>query len=317
MITGLFSAMKNEGPFVLEWVAFHKIIGFDRILVYTNECDDGTYEILDALNEIGVVKHIRQNLKPDEIPQYVAADAAYSDPYLKNADWIMWLDADEFLFVDSTGNQVVDLINKFSDASGIAINWKIFGDSGLTHWSPELVTQSFTKCAYDGHVRNTGFKTIFRRTEHIRGFGIHRPFLHSSFRKTGNTIVNSAGREMHEEIYKYGSRRRHGFGTAPAYLSTFEGASICHYASKTYDSYLLKRARGQGDKAANSTVKSSIYKESYWLRYNLNDNSSLEMLQIIDRLVEEINSLLSNNKVFEAQKLAVKLYARKINQIRG
>ena len=27
----LFSAMKNEAPFLLEWVAYHKAIGFDRL----------------------------------------------------------------------------------------------------------------------------------------------------------------------------------------------------------------------------------------------------------------------------------------------
>ena len=27
----LFSAMKNEAPFVLEWIAYHKVIGFTDI----------------------------------------------------------------------------------------------------------------------------------------------------------------------------------------------------------------------------------------------------------------------------------------------
>lgn len=35
----LFSAMKNEAPFLLEWVAYHKAIGFDRIVIYSNDSD--------------------------------------------------------------------------------------------------------------------------------------------------------------------------------------------------------------------------------------------------------------------------------------
>ena len=38
----IVTAMKNEGPFILEWAAYHLSIGFDRFLVYTNDCDDGT-----------------------------------------------------------------------------------------------------------------------------------------------------------------------------------------------------------------------------------------------------------------------------------
>ena len=45
----LFSAMKNEAPFVLEWVAYHKVIGFDEIVIAFNDCDDGTAELLRAL----------------------------------------------------------------------------------------------------------------------------------------------------------------------------------------------------------------------------------------------------------------------------
>ena len=34
----LFSAVKNEGPFILEWIAYHKAVGFDAVLVVSNDC---------------------------------------------------------------------------------------------------------------------------------------------------------------------------------------------------------------------------------------------------------------------------------------
>ena len=44
-----FSAMKDEGPDVLEWVCYQRAVGFDEVLVYTNDCTDGSDDLLDAL----------------------------------------------------------------------------------------------------------------------------------------------------------------------------------------------------------------------------------------------------------------------------
>ena len=72
MASVLFSAMRNEGPFVLDWVTYHRAIGFDKIVVVTNDCDDGTEEILDALQAQGQVEHVRQILPDGKSPQGAA-----------------------------------------------------------------------------------------------------------------------------------------------------------------------------------------------------------------------------------------------------
>ncbi len=50
-----FTVMKNEGPFILEWVAWQRLMGVDRILVFINDCDDGTDTLLDELDRVGIV----------------------------------------------------------------------------------------------------------------------------------------------------------------------------------------------------------------------------------------------------------------------
>ena len=47
--TFLFSCMRNEAAYALEWVAYHRMIGFERIVICTNDCTDGTDALLDAL----------------------------------------------------------------------------------------------------------------------------------------------------------------------------------------------------------------------------------------------------------------------------
>ena len=61
------TCVKNEGPFLLEWIAFHQCIGVTNFLFYSNDCDDGTDTLLDALAELGHVTHL---LNPAEGRNY-------------------------------------------------------------------------------------------------------------------------------------------------------------------------------------------------------------------------------------------------------
>ncbi|MEO0944249.1 MAG: FkbM family methyltransferase, partial [Pseudomonadota bacterium] len=47
------TCMKNEGPYLLEWLAYHRSIGIQGYIVFTNDCTDGTDLMLDRLDEMG------------------------------------------------------------------------------------------------------------------------------------------------------------------------------------------------------------------------------------------------------------------------
>ena len=49
------TCVKNEGPFLLEWIAFNRLVGVTDFLFYSNDCSDGTDTLLDALGDCGVV----------------------------------------------------------------------------------------------------------------------------------------------------------------------------------------------------------------------------------------------------------------------
>lgn len=49
---------KNEGPYISEWVAYHKILGFDKIYIVDNISDDGSSEILAKLHESNEITRI-------------------------------------------------------------------------------------------------------------------------------------------------------------------------------------------------------------------------------------------------------------------
>ena len=93
--------VKNEGAFLLEWLAHHRATGFSDFLVFSNDCTDGTDLMLDRLQAMGWLTHIRNNATSPRGPQWAALKAADTHPAKASADWILCLDIDEFVNVRS------------------------------------------------------------------------------------------------------------------------------------------------------------------------------------------------------------------------
>ena len=53
----LVGTAKNEGPFLLEWVAHHLEVGFTDIVLYQNDSDDLTHEMASILRDLGVIQY--------------------------------------------------------------------------------------------------------------------------------------------------------------------------------------------------------------------------------------------------------------------
>ena len=107
------ACMRNEGQFLLEWVAYHRAIGFDRVFVATNDCTDGTDRMLDRLAEIDAVLHIRNRIDPGIPPQVSGMRRILAHPAMKDIGWLLHCDADEFLDVTTgaVGRSMSEMVN--------------------------------------------------------------------------------------------------------------------------------------------------------------------------------------------------------------
>ncbi len=91
--------IKNEAPFLLEWIAWHQMIGFERFFICDNDSTNETTDILRILHDAGIVDHIpfpgradseitgAQYQAYDHIVRHLAADS----------EWIAFIDGDEFI----------------------------------------------------------------------------------------------------------------------------------------------------------------------------------------------------------------------------
>ena len=101
--------MKDEGPYILEWLAYHRAIGFTDFLIYTNDCSDGTDLLLDRLQHNGIVTHVRNKVLKRGL--YLSALKYAKDHSLySGADWAYVCDIDEFLNTKIGNGHVEDLI---------------------------------------------------------------------------------------------------------------------------------------------------------------------------------------------------------------
>ncbi|SLN55353.1 glycosyltransferase family 2 protein [Roseisalinus antarcticus] len=258
------STMKNEGPYLLEWLAYHRSIGFDGFCLFSNDCSDGTNLILNRLDQMGVVRHFDNPLGPRMDPQRAAYSRAGRMEFVRKAEWVLIADADEYLNIHVGDRKIDDLIATVPDADAFSLNWRLMGSDGQAHADFDaLITDRYTRGSSFDRPENGlvwGFKTLFR-PEKFDYFGVHRP----KWRKERTDIkpgivkwVNGDGMELGEHILLKGWRSR-------ADTVGYSLAQVNHYAIKSREDFLLKRLRG----TANSKNKDRIDME-YWEKYDIN-----------------------------------------------
>ena len=123
----IVGCMKNEAPYILEWIAYHRAIGIDSFLIYTNGCEDGTVEILDRLQAMGVLFHEDNNAWKGNSPQQHALNRAVKHPLVVQAEWVTHIDIDEFINVRFGNGTLPEFIEQIGDATNVAMTWRLFG----------------------------------------------------------------------------------------------------------------------------------------------------------------------------------------------
>jgi hypothetical protein len=169
-------SQRNEGPFLLEWIAWYRMLGFDRIVVIHNDCTDHSPQLLRLLEREGIVFQKKHEPDPDRPPQPQAHRKVARLPAVKSAQWAFVCDADEFLVIHPGDGLLADLIAAWpAGAEAMTIHWKIYGTDGAEAWTDQLVHRSTTRCAAPQAQQNTQFKSLTRHPSHWHWLRSHGP----------------------------------------------------------------------------------------------------------------------------------------------
>lgn len=233
----VFAAMRNEGPFVLEWVAYHQILGFDRVIIASNDCTDGTDTLLEALAQAGEITHLPHSVPQGMAPQDNAMAVLLEWIEGQDYDWLLHIDADEFLNLEA---DLPALLALGEDADVIALRWKFFGDNGHKI-QPPTTLPNFTACEDICNPETVKFKSFFRPRTFAHAYD-HMPTLP---RKADAKVVSAAGLPLDPSpLYSTDSRFSR---YRPLDLSLAKGlAHINHYATRSEEAFTYRQARGDG-----------------------------------------------------------------------
>lgn len=290
-------SMKDEAPYLLEWIAYHLSIGFDRIVAVANDCSDGTHEMLLRLQELGLIAYYENRVPFGAKPHSHALKIANASPEVQEASHAIVLDADEFLVVKRAPHDVSTLVAELEARSAemMVIPWRLFGSSGQFVFEDAPVIQRFRRSISVDRPIKAGVKTLFRRAPRLR-LAIHFPKRSKDRREapeaeTETRWIDAGGRVLDAARLTWNGGKQE---------IRRDFAEIAHYMIKSLDEYMLKIFRGDG------LMNSSRHGVDYWVAADRNEADDLDVLGYAPRFQEVFASLRRDPILLELHGRSIK-----------
>ncbi|MGO1120518.1 glycosyltransferase family 2 protein [Rhodovibrionaceae bacterium A322] len=262
--------VKNEAPYLIEWLAFHRVMGIERFVIYDNGSDDGSSDFLEKLDRQGVITHVPfPDADCGNSPIQAVAYRSLFTHHGKDTDWLIFLDPDEFI-VPRKDDNIPDLLDRYEDVPALSLYWRLFGSDGKQEMGDRLVMERFQRCSLKNNAVNRLVKTFFR-PDYLESIRVHIPFL------IEGTVVDEQRVPL--------DPHQGGCGLHPS----FEFASINHYFTKSREEWMRKRAKGRVDLP---TGKNRVIRmESDFALHDCNDTEDPRILDFLQATKAEMHKL--------------------------
>lgn len=223
MKTILFANARDESH-ILEWVVHHLNLGFSHIYLFDHKSSQPLTQVLKNVpKDLLTVHRIDTDIRKTNL-MYDAHRIALS----MNYDWMLYLDADEFLVLNNK-DTVEEFLLGYDQFDQIGINWLMFGSNYLDNVldDDKTILESYTKChdKLDIHIKaflNLKNKSIVLKNPHVY-------FLPNMSKSIG---VNYSLLDPQAPYW---------FSITEHYNNV--SAYIAHYACQSYDTYLNRKIK--------------------------------------------------------------------------
>jgi len=298
---------KDEFDYILEWLAWHQMAGFNDFYIADNASTDGTRELLEALSEIKQLNIIYQPTRENiagVINNQTAAYNRISQLFLGNVEGILFIDADEFLIHESMidGAEYKLLHDLFDDPkiAMVGINWRTFGSSGHKKKDPGLVLERFRDYFRNfKNKKNTGtythnFIKSMSRIKYTKSINIHHGLFVAE-----EILVNPLGTPVTEfltiqdGIFKAAK-------ISGMVKDVCEGPlRINHYVIKSWEEFVTKKKRGRAN--TSDRISDSFFKQRDLLfngaQFKFNEKKIERLKAKIQELSNAIDSTSFNQSL--------------------
>lgn len=235
---------KNEGPYFKEWIEWHRSQGVEKFYIYDNESTDNTREILTPYIDSGIVDY---TYFPGRKQQLAAYDNCF-DKHRTETRWLAVIDLDEFI-VPVQDKTIPDFLHRMEKYSSVEVNWLIYGSGGQKKQEQGGVMKRFQMHSLPDHELNRHVKSIVDPRRVCTMIGCHEA-----------ARISGRSADSHGNPLRKGFRNR---------VPQQDVIRINHYAVKSYEEFLSKRARGR---ARINTLRDFSYFDQYDLN-NIDDGA--------------------------------------------
>jgi len=137
--------VKGDGPYVEEWLAYHRLVGVDHFLLYDNDPDLPLRALLERFEDLVTVVPWAgdptatwrgRNRQTRTYTHALERVAGYR--------WVAFLDVDEFIVL-RRHEQLAAFLATLGDAGSVLLNWHVFGHNGHYEDPSGLITSALTR----------------------------------------------------------------------------------------------------------------------------------------------------------------------------
>jgi Glycosyl transferase family 2 len=282
----LVTSIRDEGPFVLEWIAWYRMLGFENILVMHNDCTDHSPQLLRLLERAGILVQKKNVPDPARPPQPQNHVVATGHRLVREASWVFVADVDEYLVVH-TGDRSAAALAEAVEGKGIgmAINWRIFGSAGKAAWRDAFLHRRFTRAGPVTARQNSCFKTFFKEPAAFGKLRAHGPcnWQGAAWGEDDRVFLLADGKPY----VPYHPTRGPQNGTTHARMSNTL-AQVNHYAVQSHEQYAHKRGR------FSAAMLADRYTDDFFQRFDRNETVNTDALayqHVFDQAYAELAAI--------------------------
>lgn len=252
----IVAIMKNEGPYLKEWLDFHILVGVTKFYLYDNDSSDNTTEILKPYIERGIVEYTF-------FPGKAQQQNAYIDMLNKHSmetRWLAIIDLDEFL-VPVNHETLPDYLNTLpKNTAQLVVGWEQYGSSGHKTKPDGLLMENYKRHA----AKSWGVKSIVNPR---LVYETSNPHVH----KVAGFTVDENGKKLGRIIQ-----------TEKRNITTHK-IRCNHYVTKSFAEYVARLNQGSATTQKSSEYR-SVEKFNWYDRNEVYDD-------IMDKYIPKIKKM--------------------------
>lgn len=265
----LFTNARDE-THIKEWVSHHLNLGFDFIHIFDHKSLEPIAQQFKPNPKININ---RIDYTVDLFKETLMMKAK---GLAKSYDWMLYLDADEFLVLNNHST-VHELLQTYADYNQVGFNWLVFGSNYLTNEPDGMILENYIRCNSRLNMRIKSFV----RPESILGTKSPHAYITNNMKKSINGITRKP--LIAEHPYHY---------PLPDILYSDTPAYVAHYMYQSYDIYTSRKvALPRDDYGSGGAYRPSITEDEL---HNSNDNQLINTIlrdRYCEKNIELINEL--------------------------